>query len=109
MGWKNFLKPTKWKLLIVGVVFIISIFVGFSSSNKCNGLPGCHNPIRTNKIILPLDESIIRSLFDGILSLLPTPLHVILAISGIIFITGIIYWYLISCIVAAFLKKFFTK
>ncbi len=111
MQWKEFFKPTKWKILLILFLFIITLFFGFFERSNCFidengeeicrecGLEGIFNPL-----LRPI-SFLISNVFNGLIE------------SGNLQICGasltiyallpldLIYLYIISSVIIYFYNK----
>ena len=104
MDWKEFFRPTKYKIVFVIIVFVLSLFFGFRHipSNCEPGMIGCSTSgsLESNKIIFPLSYTIAPMFFER------SPILAPILTFGVIYMLGIIYWYLLSCITFTIVDKF---
>ena len=96
MNLKEFLRPTKGKIIILILIFILSLFFGFKESYVSVEMEGGYRHLEFNKVFFPLSQNIYYIPSYGLS-------HIITFI--VIYLCGIIYWYSLACLIIFLYQK----
>jgi len=96
MGFKNFLKPTQEKIIIVFLIFLFTIFLGgITSETKIKSLEVLERVFSPHYFLY---EAI--SLFYGDYWTIFT-----IFLGALAFLAGLFYWYLLACFIIFLYNK----
>ncbi|MBS3101055.1 hypothetical protein J4204_02900 [Candidatus Woesearchaeota archaeon] len=109
MDWKEFLKPSKWKILITVVLFVLGFWLFFGYSPKVE-IPSCVSPSFCGPLYLyPLFLILNWPLFIVISGGSSSPVAGTIFAPLIMIIIPLLYDYVLSCCGILIVKKLKNK